>query len=155
MRRQRPLKKGKGFIQKLKFSLSIGIRVRCRSFDCGLISHRFGKKATLTSSGCASPYTKFPFRWFFHWVLSSSVANRWATVRYNCRLEVSPSSVSSLYFCPADIDIVGAQWGDEGKGKLVDVLCDDVDIVARCQVRLLNSRTSSFFRAGTTRAIPL
>jgi hypothetical protein len=30
--------------------------------------------------------------------------------------------------------IVGAQWGDEGKGKLVDVLCDDVDIVARCQV---------------------
>ena len=30
--------------------------------------------------------------------------------------------------------IVGAQWGDEGKGKLVDVLCEDVDIVARCQV---------------------
>ena len=33
-------------------------------------------------------------------------------------------------------DAVGAQWGDEGKGKLVDVLCEDVDIVARCQVLL-------------------
>jgi len=30
--------------------------------------------------------------------------------------------------------VLGAQWGDEGKGKLVDVLAQDVDIVARCQV---------------------
>ena len=29
--------------------------------------------------------------------------------------------------------VVGAQWGDEGKGKLVDVLSRDVDIVARYQ----------------------
>ena len=29
--------------------------------------------------------------------------------------------------------IVGAQWGDEGKGKIVDHLSDDVDIVARYQ----------------------
>ncbi len=29
--------------------------------------------------------------------------------------------------------IVGAQWGDEGKGKIVDLLAEDVDIVARCQ----------------------
>jgi adenylosuccinate synthase len=29
--------------------------------------------------------------------------------------------------------IVGAQWGDEGKGKLVDLLSKDFDIVARCQ----------------------
>jgi len=27
--------------------------------------------------------------------------------------------------------IIGAQWGDEGKGKLVDVLSENVDIVAR------------------------
>ncbi|KAJ8599945.1 hypothetical protein CTAYLR_002817 [Chrysophaeum taylorii] len=27
--------------------------------------------------------------------------------------------------------VLGAQWGDEGKGKLVDVLASDVDIVAR------------------------
>jgi adenylosuccinate synthase len=29
--------------------------------------------------------------------------------------------------------IVGAQWGDEGKGKLVDVLTDDAHVVARYQ----------------------
>ena len=29
--------------------------------------------------------------------------------------------------------VLGSQWGDEGKGKLVDLLSADVDIVARCQ----------------------
>jgi len=29
--------------------------------------------------------------------------------------------------------VVGCQWGDEGKGKIVDVLAEDVDIVARYQ----------------------
>lgn len=29
--------------------------------------------------------------------------------------------------------IVGAQWGDEGKGKIVDLLSKDADVVARCQ----------------------
>ncbi len=29
--------------------------------------------------------------------------------------------------------VVGAQWGDEGKGKIVDLLSEQVDIVARCQ----------------------
>ncbi|KAI9206665.1 putative ADE12-adenylosuccinate synthetase [Polychytrium aggregatum] len=28
--------------------------------------------------------------------------------------------------------VMGAQWGDEGKGKLVDVLASDADVVARC-----------------------
>jgi adenylosuccinate synthase len=31
----------------------------------------------------------------------------------------------------ADV-VLGAQWGDEGKGKLVDILCDDIDVCARC-----------------------
>jgi adenylosuccinate synthase len=31
------------------------------------------------------------------------------------------------------IVVVGAQWGDEGKGKIVDVLSDSADIVARYQ----------------------
>jgi len=30
--------------------------------------------------------------------------------------------------------VLGAQWGDEGKGKLVDILAQEADIVARCQV---------------------
>jgi len=30
--------------------------------------------------------------------------------------------------------ILGAQWGDEGKGKIVDLLCQSADVVCRCQV---------------------
>ncbi|GAB0088324.1 Adenylosuccinate synthetase [Sergentomyia squamirostris] len=29
--------------------------------------------------------------------------------------------------------VLGAQWGDEGKGKVVDMLATDMDIVSRCQ----------------------
>jgi adenylosuccinate synthase len=28
--------------------------------------------------------------------------------------------------------VLGAQWGDEGKGKLVDILSAEFDICARC-----------------------
>ena len=34
--------------------------------------------------------------------------------------------------------VLGAQWGDEGKGKLVDLLAENADVVARCQVNLQN-----------------
>jgi len=37
--------------------------------------------------------------------------------------------------------ILGAQWGDEGKGKIVDLLCQNADVVCRCQV-------GSFVRDG-------
>lgn len=30
--------------------------------------------------------------------------------------------------------VLGAQWGDEGKGKLVDLLASSSQIVCRCQV---------------------
>ncbi len=33
----------------------------------------------------------------------------------------------------ANVVVVGAQWGDEGKGKIVDWLCERADIVARFQ----------------------
>lgn len=29
--------------------------------------------------------------------------------------------------------VVGAQWGDEGKGKVVDMLSARCDVVCRCQ----------------------
>lgn len=32
-----------------------------------------------------------------------------------------------------NLAIFGAQWGDEGKGKIVDLLCEDYDVVARYQ----------------------
>jgi adenylosuccinate synthase len=34
---------------------------------------------------------------------------------------------------PANVVVVGAQWGDEGKGKIVDTLAEHFDIVARYQ----------------------
>lgn len=30
--------------------------------------------------------------------------------------------------------VLGAQWGDEGKGKVVDLLAEKADLVCRCQV---------------------
>ncbi|HSP17046.1 MAG TPA: adenylosuccinate synthase [Thermoanaerobaculia bacterium] len=32
-----------------------------------------------------------------------------------------------------NLAVIGAQWGDEGKGKLVDLLCERFDVVARYQ----------------------
>ena len=32
-----------------------------------------------------------------------------------------------------NLAVVGAQWGDEGKGKIIDILSDDFDVVARYQ----------------------
>jgi hypothetical protein len=43
--------------------------------------------------------------------------------------------------------VLGSQWGDEGKGKLVDVLAPRFDIVARCQVR--GRVPVSFVRIGS------
>ena len=28
--------------------------------------------------------------------------------------------------------VLGTQWGDEGKGKLVDILAQEIDVCARC-----------------------
>jgi adenylosuccinate synthase len=33
---------------------------------------------------------------------------------------------------PTNLIRLGAQWGDEGKGKLVDILAAEADICARC-----------------------
>src|SRR6266516_2264758 len=32
-----------------------------------------------------------------------------------------------------NLAVLGTQWGDEGKGKIVDLLCEDYDVVARYQ----------------------
>lgn len=40
-----------------------------------------------------------------------------------------------VHNCPAAQPLtssLGAQWGDEGKGKLVDILAADADVCARC-----------------------
>jgi len=44
-----------------------------------------------------------------------------------------PQLKSSNDFSNKVTVVLGAQWGDEGKGKVVDMLAGDADIVARCQ----------------------
>lgn len=41
--------------------------------------------------------------------------------------------------------VLGAQWGDEGKGKVVDMLATDVDIVCRCQVSSFNLLECNYY----------
>ena len=57
-----------------------------------------------------------------------------------------PFRSSGTISCPqeymSNIVLVGAQWGDEGKGKVIDYLTDNVDVVVRSQ-------------GGTTRATRL
>lgn len=60
--------------------------------------------------------------------------------------------------------VLGAQWGDEGKGKVVDMLGKDADMVCRCQVKFLQFLVEifpkifynmcAFFRVETMLAIP-
>jgi hypothetical protein len=38
--------------------------------------------------------------------------------------------------------VLGTQWGDEGKGKLVDILAQQYDVIARAQVSSGRSRPS-------------
>lgn len=38
-------------------------------------------------------------------------------------------------FEPQVCVVLGTQWGDEGKGKLVDILAQTYEVVARAQVR--------------------
>jgi adenylosuccinate synthase len=41
--------------------------------------------------------------------------------------------------------VLGAQWGDEGKGKLVDLLAVGMDVTARCAGGNNAGHTNSFF----------
>ena len=43
--------------------------------------------------------------------------------------------------------LLGLQWGDEGKGKVVDVLTPDYDVVALMRGIRLNLRVRSMFYA--------
>ncbi|XP_074275094.1 adenylosuccinate synthetase 2, chloroplastic-like [Silene latifolia] len=47
--------------------------------------------------------------------------------------ETTRDSVSRLSGLSQVSGVLGSQWGDEGKGKLVDILAPHFDIVARCQ----------------------
>lgn len=54
------------------------------------------------------------------------------------------SFLRSKSFDSKAVVVLGTQWGDEGKGKVVDLLCQDADLVCRCQVSLNTFTTNAF-----------
>jgi hypothetical protein len=54
-------------------------------------------------------------------------------VQRSSRVQSSASAPAETF--PAQVCVVlGTQWGDEGKGKLVDILAQQYDVIARAQV---------------------
>jgi adenylosuccinate synthase len=43
-----------------------------------------------------------------------------------------PHEMSVIHGSTAVTVVLGTQWGDEGKGKLVDILAQEIDVCARC-----------------------
>lgn len=56
--------------------------------------------------------------------VNNTNGNNMGSPRKRARTEIEPKVTV----------ILGAQWGDEGKGKVVDMLATDADVVCRCQV---------------------
>ena len=70
------------------------------------------------------------------WRPSPHAARRQAS---RLRSEAAPSAAAPLVTEDVGVNarvcvVLGTQWGDEGKGKLVDILAQKYDIVARAQV---------------------
>lgn len=57
-------------------------------------------------------------------------------VQRSSRVQSSASAPAETF--PAQVCVVlGTQWGDEGKGKLVDILAQQYDVIARAQVGIM------------------
>ena len=53
----------------------------------------------------------------------------------------------------SNVVIVGVQWGDEGKGKFVDLLAQEIDYVVRFQGRKQRGGIPSSWTARKPRSI--
>src|SRR6476660_10462139 len=53
--------------------------------------------------------------------------------RFSGKLHAGTNRVAGNTLEMANVVVVGAQWGDEGKGKIVDWLSEQADIVVRFQ----------------------
>ena len=57
-----------------------------------------------------------------------------ARVHCTCCRQLQEPVTASMMMSSGVTVVMGGQWGDEGKGKLVDVLAVEADFVCRCQV---------------------
>jgi adenylosuccinate synthase len=67
--------------------------------------------------------------------ISAAVPNRFATVAqiFSLRYATNNHRLKPALQKIMVIVVIGAQWGDEGKGKIVDLLADRFDVVVRYQ----------------------
>lgn len=62
-------------------------------------------------------------------------ARRQSSARCQAAPAAAPATATAEpKFEPQVCVVLGTQWGDEGKGKLVDILAQEYEIVARAQV---------------------
>jgi adenylosuccinate synthase len=65
----------------------------------------------------------------------AAAAPRWRNQRIAARKQIIAHADGLGEKFDAQVCVVlGTQWGDEGKGKLVDILAQQYDVVARAQV---------------------
>ena len=96
---------------------------RAARWDGARASHR---TLVLNANASKGQQQERDFRWTSPALFSAAVFLACSSEPLNSHADASDSSKS------AAVDVVlGAQWGDEGKGKLVDILGADYDICAR------------------------
>ncbi|PIN19985.1 Adenylosuccinate synthase [Handroanthus impetiginosus] len=66
-------------------------------------------------------------------MLFSAAATKSGSVVVEQGASKSSSAINRIGSLSQVSGVLGSQWGDEGKGKLVDILAEHFDIVARCQ----------------------
>ncbi|ESW34242.1 hypothetical protein PHAVU_001G136400 [Phaseolus vulgaris] len=87
---------------------------------------------TFDSHAICNPHRPFSFR-RFHPSRNVVVCSAKPIAPPPTKLAAADTSAARIGSLSQVSGVLGCQWGDEGKGKLVDVLAQHFEIVARCQ----------------------
>lgn len=72
---------------------------------------------------------------------ASAQTDEWSSLSQVCAGRSPAAAVPGRLAKP--LPVLGSQWGDEGKGKLVDILAQRYDVVARSQARARSGRAAA------------
>src|SRR5437016_6415788 len=86
----------------------------------------------------ASRFTVLSTTWWFSRATQNSLLHVASNILFVGKSRMRFAGCIGKIFCPflismANTILIGAQWGDEGKGKIIDVLTAKADIVVRSQ----------------------
>jgi adenylosuccinate synthase len=88
-------------------------------------AHGIARPKAITGKQCRLQPTTTPFLPSLH---------RPVSLRHHTTSPLSATAITAQEpFDPQIAVVLGTQWGDEGKGKLVDILAQQYDVVARAQ----------------------